>query len=651
MTTTTVSNGQTVTSTTVTSGNELDVLSGGAASATTVLGGGLEVILLGGFELGATLSGTAFLPQSFGVQNVFGSAVGVIAGVGGQQNVESGGVAIGTTVNSNGEQDVFGLASNAVISNGGVQFVSAGGVASGTFLGSGGLEAVFAGGMDFNATIAGDHQHVFGTAVGGTIQNGGVQFVDSGGFSSATTVLAGGLEQVFLSGTTVGAVISGGTVELQSGGDATGGIDFRLVAGGRLIVDGATMPTTTVSGFVSGDAIDLANIAFDSAGHADLVNSGSIHNQLQITESGTTYTFQLDPNQDFSGDFFHLAGDGTSGTLVSEDQTACYCRGTMILTPRGEVPIETLAIGDHVATLSGRAQPIKWIGRRSYDGRFISANRAVLPIRVATGAIATGMPARDLWISPEHALYVDGVLVPARLLLNGASIAQADTVDQVDYFHLELETHDIVFAEGAPAETYVDCDNRGMFQNATAFAALAPGNARRPWDFCAKRVTPESAEAIAIHAQLAARARLLGYQMTTEPDPHLIVDGKIVRAQSVDGAEYRFTIPAGSREVWLASRTAVPAEVEATLQDRRRLGAPIERLVLSDAALRSDIGHAYSGLSDGFHDDEGGHRWTSGLARLPGELLRPFTRDITLEVHLAQASLRYPLPAPTPAAA
>src|ERR1044071_9043740 len=104
MTTTTVSNGQTVTSTTVTSGNELDVLSGGTASATTVLSGGLEVVSFGGFDFGATLSGAAFFPQSFGVQDVFGSAVGVIADVGGLQNVQSGGVAISTTVNSNGEQ-------------------------------------------------------------------------------------------------------------------------------------------------------------------------------------------------------------------------------------------------------------------------------------------------------------------------------------------------------------------------------------------------------------------------------------------------------------------------------------------------------------------------------------------------------------------
>jgi len=325
----------------------------------------------------------------------------------------------------------------------------------------------------------------------------------------------------------------------------------------------------------------------------------------------------------------------------AEISTPCFLRGTLILTEAGEKPVEKLAIGDKVMTLSGDAKPIYWIGRRAYNGRFVRGNREVLPICVAAGALADGTPARDLFLSPHHAFFIDGVLVPAWHLVNGANIVQLEEVEHVEYFHIELEAHDIILAEGAPAETYLNCNNRSMFQNVGEFVQLYPEDRRQRGQDFAPRLEDGSATVRAVHAALLKRASALGYQFTDDPDPHLVVDGEIVRPRSAENGLHRFAIPAGSRAVWLASRCTVPAEVDAGSQDRRPLGVSLDRIVLHDNTICITIKHDFAGLCDGFHPDEGCHRWTEGMARLPEELLHPFTGDFTIDLHLIPNDLSY----------
>ena len=100
-------------------------------------------------------------------------------------------------------------------------------------------------------------------------------------------------------------------------------------------------------------------------------------------------------------------------------------------------------------TKSGWTRPIKWIGRRSYPGRFVMGRKDILPVCIKAGALADKVPKRDLWLSPHHAMYLEGALIEAKDLVNGASIVQAEHVEEVEYFHIELETHDVIVAEGA----------------------------------------------------------------------------------------------------------------------------------------------------------------------------------------------------------
>lgn len=157
--------------------------------------------------------------------------------------------------------------------------------------------------------------------------------------------------------------------------------------------------------------------------------------------------------------------------------TTCFLRGTAIRTPKGETPIEDLKIGDLIETVRGTALPVKWIGRRSYRRSTQAWTENVMPVRIAKHALDDQTPHRDLYLSPYHALLIDGALIRVRDLINGFTIAPAlpDNRDTIEYFHLVLDTHEVVLAEGAAAETFRIADNNHEnFQNFVEFEKLYP---------------------------------------------------------------------------------------------------------------------------------------------------------------------------------
>jgi Hint domain len=424
--------------------------------------------------------------------------------------------------------------------------------------------------------------------------------------------------------------------------------DFVTTTDTVLAVEANSTPIAVFSPYL-GDFVDLQAVdnTFYGVFSASNADNGVDAQFLADTSFQRSYTgvpgmasFQL------------MDGSGNSVTASIDpyffvvSDVPCFVRGTRVATETGEVAVEDLAIGERVIAQSGSARPIKWLGRRAYDGRFVAQNRNVLPICIAAGALAGGVPARDLLVSPEHALWLDGVLVPARLLVNGVTVAGVPSVDRLEYFHIELDTHDVIFAEGVAAESFVDCANRPMFRNAAEFAALYPDDCAAPWQFCALRVEDRSAAAVlAIRARLLARAEELG-RVTRDPDLHLIVDGSIVRPLSVGHGEYRFAIAAGARDVTLASRSTVPFETEAGSGDERRLGVPFVRAVLWDADVRIEIVPGCPNLRSGFHACENSHRWTDGHAALPPELLTGFAGDFRIDIQSGPTELHYPTNAP-----
>jgi hypothetical protein len=263
---------------------------------------------------------------------------------------------------------------------------------------------------------------------------------------------------------------------------------------------------------------------------------------------------------------------------------------------------------------------------------------------VRAGALATRIPVHDLWLSPGHALLLDGALVAVEHLINGLTIVQAEAVDQVEYFHLEFEAHEVILAQGAPAESYVECDNRQGFHNVREFTELYPEDARPSFSYCLPRLEAGMTELAAIRERLFERAAVLGYPTTADPDVHLIVDGAIVAAQSAANGCHLFRLDVPPEEVWVASRCGVPADMTTlSSNDRRSLGVCVHSLVLCDDHVRIEIAHSDPSLRDGFHEDEGAQRWTDGRARVPERFLRAFARGFTIEVNCVSALARYPL--------
>ena len=141
-------------------------------------------------------------------------------------------------------------------------------------------------------------------------------------------------------------------------------------------------------------------------------------------------------------------------------------------------PVDQLAVGDTVLTLTGDAVPIVWIG----TGRVLvtpGRRSAATPVIVRKGALADNVPHRDLRVTKGHSLYLDGVLIPVEFLVNHRSILWDDRAREVSIYHIELATHDVLLADGAPAESYRDDGNRWLFQNANPFWDAAPQAALR----------------------------------------------------------------------------------------------------------------------------------------------------------------------------
>ncbi|MDQ2801248.1 MAG: Hint domain-containing protein, partial [Pseudomonadota bacterium] len=332
----------------------------------------------------------------------------------------------------------------------------------------------------------------------------------------------------------------------------------------------------------------------------------------------------------------------------------CYAAGTRIAADTGRKLVEDLREGDAIVTLDGgqrRLRHVTWIGERRLDLSTHPRAELAAPIRFRRGALAEGVPERDLLLSPDHGVFLDGKFVPAKLLVNDMTIVQERDAPSVHYFHFELDGHAVMLAEGMEAESYLDSGNRGFFANGGEAVVLYPEfsieAAQGDWTkrLCAPLVRC-AAEVEPIWRPLVERAVTLGYVRpdyvtTADPDLRLIADGRTIRPISGRGGRLVFMVPPGVTSVRIGSRHASPADLRPYADDWRRLGVAISRIIVRAEAGRTEIPADHPSLGDGWHQPERHEaavwRWTDGDALLP---LPTDAGGLMLEVHV-RASMVY----------
>ena len=336
----------------------------------------------------------------------------------------------------------------------------------------------------------------------------------------------------------------------------------------------------------------------------------------------------------------------------------CYATGTAIRVWRNGAPaeaaVEDLVVGDPAVTASGAHRPIRWLGSRTLDCRRHLQPGAVLPVRIAAHAFGTGKPARDLYVSPEHSLCVDvidSVLIPAGKLINGSTIAQVE-VETVTYWHVELDSHDILLAENMPAESFLEMGANRALLGLPSEDITDEVLGRSHADFCCPFV--DSGPVLdTVRLQLAARAERLGWTPVRDPGLAGFADGARVHPQ-IAGGEAFFAVPDGTRELRLRSAERVPTAFGEA--DPRRLGLAVYALALSDGC---GVTHALDldgpELRACFHEGErreGLHyRWTNGDLVIPAALLAGHAGPLMLRVSFEPSTVRgWTAPAPEPAA-
>ena len=672
-------------------GSEVYLASGALtnASGATIAGGSAIAAVYGANYVTVTVMNAGYISGTTGV-NIIGALTNQVGGtiVGGQYGVQLydgfsltnagsidgqsvAGVRLsgGGTVTNQATGTITGGTIGASVTRGAGTVVNAGSIGGGTYavkLQAGDsnwvvidpgavFSGIVSGGNTIGATAASTLELASGASAG-TLSGLGSQYIDftfttvdanATWTLAATDTIVAGATLTELSGARLtdtaalinyGAIVldpstlhvadlSGtGTATLDAGSTLT--VQTTLAAGQTVAFDGTgaylhlqgpSYAHGSVTNFELGDTIDLAG-----------VNPASVtYSSGTVSFDGGSFPLDIVPGNTLIAT---PSGDG------AELSALCFRKDTRILTPSGERRVQDLAVGDLVLTYRGEKRPIAWIG----TGQVLATRgrrNAATPVIIKKGALDDNVPNRDLHVTKGHAIFVADVLIPVEFLVNHRSILWDDLAQEVTLYHIELETHDVLIADGAPAESYRDDGNRWLFRNSNSGWDLP---AQEP---CAPLLTGGPLVDEVWRWLLDRAGPRPGTPTTDEPDLHLLVDGQRVDPVQRSDNKHVFRLAVRPNSVRIVSRAGAPQEL-GLARDPRPLGAAIQRVVLRKHGrppqmLKADDAR----LTDGFHEFEPdkGFRWTNGNASLPMSFFRGISGACFLEIDLAACTTLYSL--------
>jgi hypothetical protein len=315
---------------------------------------------------------------------------------------------------------------------------------------------------------------------------------------------------------------------------------------------------------------------------------------------------------------------------------SCFCNGTRLLTDRGPIPVQRLAAGDRIVTADGTIREVRATSRHRLDLLRHAEAERMQPVLIRSGAIAPQVPQRDLYASPDQVVLLDEWLVPARLLVNGASISRDPARKAVTYYHVSLDTdgpHPPPTAD-APPPGHAPASQSGAGLILHPDLATDQDRRQRP---SARTIADTPALLEPLWQRLAQRASRLGFDLpaaTDGPYLHLRFAQRTVSPTSRQDGHYVFVLPRAEGPVHIVSHAARPCDRRPWLEDRRRLGVLVTRLTLrrDDAVDLIPLDHP--ALADGWWPVEPDHpspaRWTNGDAVIPTPIQGPAILEITI---------------------
>lgn len=232
---------------------------------------------------------------------------------------------------------------------------------------------------------------------------------------------------------------------------------FTIDGGANQFFDGTSVYNATIT-YGNGTTATITAVIFqDTNGNTYLAPEFSANADQAALEADVIQSISLDS---LAGNVF----SGMTGSRESFDFVACFTRGTKIHVVDSHAPIEFLQAGDLVYTQDGRRVPIRWIGTRKCSAEDLEANPKLYPVRITAGSLGRGLPKRDMLVSRQHRMLVssrvagrmfgtEDVLIPAIKLTALPGIHIDRSVTEVEYFHILLDHHEVITAEGAPTES------------------------------------------------------------------------------------------------------------------------------------------------------------------------------------------------------